>query len=129
MNNINHLNSHKHLLKTLKNSINSWDFSNPDWNKLPTDFPNCDTSGLITKQEGHLFDGIKLAWLASEGRNYLIKRTVRHTAIVTAIIFVLLTGKNIITQNSTNTNTVSAKTVSQTVGDFVEATMSAVFRK
>jgi len=126
---MNHLNSHDYLLETLKKSINSWDFSNPNWNKLPPGFPDCNLNGLTTKQERHLFDGIKLAWLASEGRNYLIKGIVRQTAVITAIILIIILGKTLTSSpDKYLTRSVSAKTVGQTFGDLVEATMSAVFR-
>ena len=129
---MNHLNSHKHLLKTLKNSINSWDFSNPDWTKLPTDFPNCDTSGLTSKQDKHLFDAIKTEWIVEGGgREKFYKTAVRQVilGLTVSILGILLFRNLIISPDEYITRSVSAKTVGQTFGDFVEATMSAVFRK
>lgn len=112
----------------LMHFINNFSFPNPDWNVLPADFPNISKTGL-TKEEGHLLDGIKLAWLSSKGKAYFIKITARRTFVVATIIFVLLAGRNIITGSHTTSKTVSAKTVSQVVGEAVQATMSAVFRK
>lgn len=111
----------------LSRFIRTWDFANPTWDSLPAGFPNLPKTGL-TREEGHLLDGIRLAWTASEGRDYLIKTVSRRAAVVAAIIFVLLVGRNIITRTHYITNTVSAKTVSQVVGEAVQATMSAVFK-
>jgi hypothetical protein len=139
---MNHLNTHKHLLKTLKNSINSWDFSNPDWNNLPMGFlsepegsmsrwPNLSKTGL-TKEERHLFDAIKTQWIIEGGgREKFYKTAVRQVILgLTVSILGVLLFSNLNTSPDKNlTRSVSAKTVSQSFGDFVEATMSAVFRK
>ena len=112
----------------LKIIINNWDFSSPDWESLPKDFPNLSKKSLTIKEE-MLLDGICLAWMASEGRNYLIKRMLRRGLVAIAIIFVLLAGGNLITSSQTTTNTVSAKTVTQALGEIVESTRSAILRK
>jgi len=114
------------LIKYVKN----FDFTHPRWDNLPMGFPDCDTSGLTQKQDRHLFDAIKTEWIVEGGgQGYFVKAVARRTAIAAAVIFVLFAGGRLITSSQITTNTVSAKTVSQTVGDFVEATMSAVFRK
>ena len=114
----------------LKQYINQFDFTNPCWKNLPMGFPDCDTSGLTQKQDRHLYNAIKTEWIVEGGgRGYMVKAVAKRMAVIAAIIFVLLAGGRLITSSQITTNTVSAKTVSQTVGDFVEATMSAVFRK
>jgi len=114
----------------LKQYINQFDFTHPHWDNLPAGFPHCDISGLTTKQDKHLYDAIKTEWIVEGGgRQYFYKSIARRALVTAAIIFVLLAGKNAITSNQSTTNTVNAKTVSQTVGDFVEATMSALIRR
>ena len=116
----------------LKRFIHSWDFANPNWEKLPLSFPDCDKSGLTSKQDKHLFDAIKTEWIIEgDGKKTFyktaVKRTVLGLAIVTAIV---LLGKNMATGTETGlARNVSAKTVSTTVSEIVQATMSAVFKK
>jgi hypothetical protein len=109
-----------------KHFIKNFNFTNPDFSSVPNNFPGLSKTGL-TREERHLLDAIVLAWITSEGRDYFLKRTARHTAIAVAIVFVLLAGGKVIT-TSQNTKTVNAKTVGNVVGDVIEATMSAVFR-
>lgn len=114
---------------SLAEFVLSWDFENPKWENLPPGFPHCDKRGL-TKQEGHLLDGIKLAWLTSEGRGVFYKSLARRTVVLAVLIFVVLLGRSVLTSTDKSVaQSVSAKTVTQAVEDFVEATMSAVFRK
>lgn len=113
----------------LKNFINGWNFADPKWEKLPESFPDCDISELTTKQDRHLFEAIKTAWIVfGGGRDYFVKQVVRRTILAIVIIFVLFAGGNLIKDIQTDTNTVRAKTVGQVVGNVVEATMSAVFK-
>lgn len=108
--------------------IRSWDFTNPSWGNLPAGFPDFDKKGL-TREEGHLLDGIKLAWMAGEGRGVFYKTVARQAVVTATIIFVLFAGRNIITRTHYITNTVSAKTVTQTIGEIIESTASAILRK
>lgn len=48
-----------------KQFIKDFNFSNPDWSNLPSGFPNIEIDGL-TKEETHLLEAIKIAWLVSE---------------------------------------------------------------
>lgn len=114
---------------TTKQLITEFNFPNPDWNNLPSGFPRLDKAGL-TRQEGHLLDGIKLAWIASEGRDVFYKSLARRTVVgIVILILAILVGKNLITATDKSlTHTVSAKTVSQKVEEVIEATMSAVFK-
>ena len=112
----------------LNKFVNEFDFPEPDWTTLPEGFPNLSKNGL-SKEEGHLLDGIKLAWVTSEGRSVFFKSVAKRTSVVTAIVFVFLIGKSLLTSNQTITKTVSAKTVGEKVGEIVEATRSAIFRK
>lgn len=48
--------------KILKSFVNNFNFPEPSWENLPTDFPYCDLNGL-TVQEKHLYDAIKTMWI------------------------------------------------------------------
>ncbi len=113
----------------VKRFIAGFDFPEPDWGNLPDGFPNLDKKGL-SKEEGHLLDGIKLAWVTSEGRETLYKTTAKRAFVGMVIVILILLGGNLLANPENSiTKSVSAKTVSESVGDFVEATMSAVFKK
>jgi len=113
---------------TLKEFVLNFDFENPQWDKLPPDFPNLDKSGLST-EEGHLLDGIKLAWLTGEGRETFYKSVTRKALVgVTTVILIVLIS-NLLTKPVSFTKSAQAKTLTEAVGEVVEATMSAVFRK
>lgn len=61
-----------HKSNQIKEFIKGYNFSNPSWDNLPTGFPNISKAGL-TKEEAHLLEAIKLAWLvADEKRSYTI---------------------------------------------------------
>ena len=115
--------------KDTKKFIKEFDFPNPNWNQLPPGFPSLSKAEL-TKQEKHLLDGIKLAWLITdEGKGYLYKSFAQKTLIgVTAIILIVLVT-NLLTKSVSLTNNVQAKTVVETEEKVVEATISAVFRR
>jgi len=113
---------------SLRKFITDFNFPNPDWTSLPEGFPNLDKSGL-TKEESHLLDGIKLAWVVSEGRETLYKTTAKRAFVGIAIVVLVLLGGNFLTNPEKSlTKSVSAKTVGQSLEEFVEATMSAVRR-
>lgn len=126
-------NNHKSLIinhesQSLKSFVNNWDFANPNWSFLPPNFPNIPKNGL-SREEGHLLDGIKLAWMASEGRDYLVKTVAKRVAVTAVIIFILVVGGSLIKNSRTGTKTVSAKTVTQTIGGIIESTTSAILRR
>ena len=54
-----------HKSKHIKHFIKSYDFTSPSWDNLPSGFPNISEEGL-TKEETHLLDAIKLAWLVAD---------------------------------------------------------------
>lgn len=117
-----------HKSQTLKRFVNEFNFPNPDWSTLPKGFPNLEKDGL-TKQEGHLMDGIKLAWIISGGgRQYFYKTAAKRAAVAVAIVFVLFAGKNLITSNQTYTKTVNATTVTAAFEEIIESTRSAIFK-
>ena len=112
-----------------KQFINSFKFLEPNWTQLPDNFPNLSKKGL-TKREGFILDGIKLAWTTSEGRADLYKNGARKLIVVVIIAGSLLLGRNVNFKTNLNfTNSVEAKTVTQSVESLVQATMSAVFKK
>lgn len=60
----------------LRQFIRSFNFPNPSWDNLPVGFPNISEEGL-SKEEAHLLDAIKLAWLvADEKRSYTIYKYI-----------------------------------------------------
>ena len=116
----------------LKKFVRSWDFANPRWENLPKGFPDCDTSALTQKQDKHLYEAIKTTWVISGGGRKTFYKTVTRRALVgvTIVIFAVLLGRNLaIGREGGITRRVSAKTVGEKVGEIVDATMSAVFRK
>ena len=54
----------KKLMKT-KQFIHNFNFTNPNWENLPSGFPNLNEKGL-NKEETHLLEAIKLAWVVTE---------------------------------------------------------------
>lgn len=46
----------------VKKFIKNFSFENPNWEKLPEDFPFSDTS-LLNKEEQGLYSGIVFAWI------------------------------------------------------------------
>lgn len=46
----------------VKEFVKNFSFENPDWEKLPEDFPFSDTS-LLNKEEEGLYSGIVFAWI------------------------------------------------------------------
>ena len=127
---LNHLMKiRKMKIENLRAFVNEFNFPNPDWTSLPEGFPNIDKDGL-TKEEGHILDGIKLAWITSEGQEALYKATAKRAFLGIAIVILVLLGSSLLVRPETSiTTSVSAKTVSQSFEEFVEATMSAVFRE
>ncbi len=116
-------------MNNTKQFIKTFNFPTPDWSELPSDFPNLSKKGL-TKEEGHLLDGIKLAWMSSEGRNFVYKLTIKRTFVGTIIFILILLGGILLAKpDKSITKSVNAKTVTTAVGEIIEATMSAVFRK
>ena len=116
-------------MNTTKTFINEFNFRDPDWATLPLNFPKLSKKGL-SKVEEHLLDGIKLAWMVSVGRKVFAKSVAKRVMIGFSILVIsVLLGETLLsgTQNLF-TQSVSAKTVSESVTEMVQATMSAVFR-
>ncbi len=117
-------------MNATKTFINEFNFRDPVWATVPDDFPKLSKKGL-SKVEGHLLNGIMLAWTASIGRKVFAKSVAKHAMFGFSIVVIaILLGKTLIggSQNLVSKN-VLAKTVSESVGEIVDATMSAVFRK
>ena len=129
---MSYMNNKRNKTYKLTEAIHSFNFTNPQWEQLPVGFPNCDTSELPTREEKYLFNAIKTAWVISGGgRSYFYKTVFKHTAVgITAIALMIFLGKVLVASPEKKvTRSVSAKTVTRAVEDFVEATMSAVFKK
>lgn len=121
----------------LKTFIQEFNFPNPDWTVLPKGFPNLSKKGL-TKEEGHLLDGIKLAWLATgTGKAGFYIKTLRLGVATFSILFIVLFGISAVKNLEGNhTKSVNAATISATFKkiqqgngmELIESTMSAVFK-
>ena len=119
----------------IKKFIRDWDFPHPDWNKLPKDFPNCETEGL-NKEEKHLFGAIKLAWMTSMGKGELYKNLARRSLLAFGVSLILVTGYSFFAYpESSFSKAVNAATISATfkhgqiqVQDILESTASALFK-
>jgi hypothetical protein len=121
-------------VKSLRTFIKEWNFPDPDWSTLPSDFPNCDTSGL-GKEEKHLFGAIKFAWTVSIGRPIFYKNLLKQSLFTIGVILILLLGYNSLSNpESTISKAVNAATTSATmrvypqVQDILESTASALFK-
>ncbi len=114
-------------MKNKKHLIKNFYFPKPNWAGTSPDILKLSKKGL-SKEDGYLLDGIKLAWLASVGRDYLYKKAARGVFVSVAIIILAIIGYELISQRALYVNNVSAKTVTSAVGGIVEATMSAVFK-
>jgi hypothetical protein len=100
----------------LKKFINTFNYPEPSWDKLPTGFPNCDTKGLTPYEQG-LFSGITLIWYANHGgRPALYKRFAKSLALIFAMVASGLMIKNILASKMfERAVTVNAATVSGTL--------------
>ena len=118
----------------IKSFIKDFNFPDPDWSCLPSDFPNCDVSGL-GKEEKHLFGAIKFAWTVSIGRSIFYKNLLKQSLLTVGVILILLLGYNSLSNpESTFSKAVNAATISATmrvspqVQDILESTASALFK-
>lgn len=66
----------------LKQFISKYDIANPDWSKIPYEFPNCNISDL-NYQEKIIWDAIMLAWINEHPLGYLKVKT-RQTILTSA---------------------------------------------
>lgn len=114
-------------MKNKKHLIKHFNFVDPNWAGISSDILKLSKKGL-SKKDGHLLDGIKLAWLASIGRDYLYKKAARGVFVSVVIIILTIIGYGLVSQRGLHVNNVSAKTVTSAVGGIVEATMSAIFK-
>lgn len=110
--------------KSHKKFVNSFNFPNPDWGKLPHDFPNLSKKGL-TREEGHLLDAIVLAWLTTtpEGKNYL----ARKLRIGLFGLFGLIGLISLITLKGNFSK--QAKAAGVILDEAIQSTMSAILKK
>src|SRR4030042_5407096 len=133
--------NHKSI--NLKKFIAEFNFPNPDWNNLPYDFPNLSKTGL-TREEGYLLDGIKLAWMASEsqGKMHLLKNSLKISLSAIALLAILSISRNFVKSPEWQyARQVSAATISATLKTtgissnanelniFLESTMSGVLKR
>jgi len=124
--------------RTYKTYINKFNFPNPNWESIPNGIFNLNKK-LLSKEESHLLDAIKLAWLTGteKGRTILYKNIARLTATFAVIIFVTILGRYIIKEYGKSIiNSVNAATQSATfrqgqisIDGIIESTMSAIMGK
>ncbi len=109
--------------------IRSFNFSNPDWRKLSSSFPYLEENGL-TREEKHLLDGIKLAWMATtnKGRKKFYQQ-IRLT--VFTFLLIVLSAFTILNFTRKNQEKI-AKTVNAAsikAEDIIQSTVSAILRR
>ena len=105
-----------------KSYINNFNFPDPDWEKLPDGFFSLSKKGL-TKEEGHLFDAIKLAYFANEGG---WKKSAARIGLICLIGLIALISL-ISTDTEPLARTVSAATLR--VDEVIQSTVSAILRR
>ena len=120
-----------HKTYSVKRFIADFYFPNPDWEKLPLGFPDIPKTGL-TREEGYLLDGIKLAYFATAGgwkKGLTVPKHGQALLIVLIGLISLISFISIITQPGGNefTRTVNAATVQ--MDDLVQSTMSAILKR
>ena len=84
-----------------KSYTKNFNFENPNWEDFPGGFLDI-TKTDLTKEESHLLDAIKLAWLTttSTGRKYLFKKTYKRVALVSMCLISLIGLISLITSSS-----------------------------
>jgi len=113
---------------SVKRFIANFNFPNPDWEKLPSGFPNLPINGL-TKEEKYLLEGIKLAWIATAGGwKTSLKKSARTSFIVLICLISLISLINLALQNqSVLAQPVQAAALQ--INDVIESTMSAILKR
>ena len=114
----------------IKKFIRDFNFPNPNWENLPVGFLDLSKEGL-TKEEGHLLDAIKLAWLTTqpEGRKTLYKNTIKSGLFVFISLMGLISLINhtFLSNEIEFSSTVQAATVK--IDEVIQSTRSAILRK
>ena len=113
----------------IKKFIRNFNFPDPKWDNLPQGFPNLNKDGL-SLEEGYLFDAIKTAWIIEGGRKTFYRAFAKKTLLgVAAAALILLGGSLVTAGKNALTTSVSAKTITQSFGEILESTMSAIIRR
>ena len=116
----------------IKQFINNFNFPDPDWSRLPPNFPNLPKDGL-NKEETHLLGAIKLAYSVNEGgRNLLFRKTVKVAVIAVVISLISFISLISLREPGKIARAVNAATISanlkQNFEGVVESTRSAIFK-
>jgi len=133
--------------KTLKRYIKEFDFENPNWDRLPGGFPDCEREAL-TKVEKHYLEAIEVAWLTTTkvGRRTMYRKFTRASLLTVAMIIIGFLAQFVIRNpESSYSKGVNAATISATLKRMgqknesneskkaletvIESTMSAVYRR
>lgn len=126
---------------TLGALLRDFNFSEPDWNRLPPEFPYCDTTEL-SRIEKHYLSGIKLAWTATteKGKQTFYKRVGYISMLILAVMSTGTIILNIFkSPGFAYASQISAATVSATfrttsvnagkaTNEIIESTQSAIFK-
>jgi|SRR3989344_9452361 len=138
---MNHI-IHKSSIINLKSYINEFNFAEPDWSLLPSDFPYCNAEKLTT-QEQLLFSGIKLAWYGTQrkGIHKLYLQSAYLAGLSLVVISFLFFAKTFLSSPGWQyTKEVSAATISATLrtsrvhtqaenlNEIIESTMSGILK-
>lgn len=130
------LNYHKDNGDELKQFIHSFNFPDPSWDNVPSNFPSVSKQDLSKAEKGML-TAIMLAWYIERGRNIVYKRFIKLGFTIT---FLIITGLYLKFVTSTPAfivvKEISAATVSAGIkkltvqrsdnfGEILESTMSA----
>jgi hypothetical protein len=71
----------------VKNFIKNYNIASPDWNKIPTGYPYCDTSEL-NHQEKIIWDAAKIAWINEHLIDYIGQIIANGT--IASIVLILI---------------------------------------
>ena len=115
-------------LVSLRTFVREFNFPNPDWNTLPSGFPDLPKTGLSC-EEGHLLEAITLAWLTTnkDGRVKLYINTVKSFFLIVIIFIIGTFGIQILKGSGPSVQAVNAATLN--INEVVQSTMSAILRK
>lgn len=112
-----------------KHFINNFDFSDAWLEKLPADFNEISKIGL-TRQEWHIMDAIKIAWMVSskEGKRDLASSVAKVLTFVVILVFGL-SGLVSIAGNSGFEFTQTAQAAGVQIDEIIQSTVSAMLKK
>lgn len=113
-----------HKTYTTRQFIAKFNFPDPDWDRLPPNFPNLPKEGL-SREEDHLLDAIKLAYFVEGGWRIGARKSARIGLISLVCLISLI---RLVSHNQAGfVEPVQAATMK--VNEAIESTMSAILRR